>query len=153
MMRKFRFATLLRVRELQEELKAQELGKVQRELALARQEREHLVAEQQRMLEEAARKTRDVFDAAPVVQYFYHERFLSRRLDELDARIAQLRELEEARRQEVAEASKAKRVVQRLREKHQKAMQMEINKIEQMLADEVAVSRVSMRRRTGMDIP
>lgn len=141
--RRFRYQTLLRVRERQEELKAVALGRVRRDIAVAQQERAAIVDEQRFMLEEAGRSTQQPFTAGRVLGYYQYEWHLARRAVEKDASIVQLKREEAERREELQEAMKKRRMVSKLKERHHEALQAELNDIERKQADEAATNRAA----------
>ena len=106
------YDTLLRVRQRQEDLRAQTLAEARRREHLALAERDALAQEQQRMLEEAGTLLTRHFDAADVRRYFQHERHLARLGDDKDIQILEFQAQAEARRlalkheQSAAQASK-----------------------------------------------
>ena len=144
--RAFRYSTLLRVRRLQEEEEAQRLAAIRRELRAALHEREFLAQEQVRMFREAASATKRLFAAANVHLFYIYERHLARRAVETDARIAALRTRESDRRRDLEEATRRKRMIERLEDHHVTALRAEINREDQGISDETAVSRAAHRR-------
>ncbi len=144
--RPFRYDTLLRVRQRQEEIKATSLGSTRRAIRTAEHQRVEIVREQMTMLEEAGKAAEREFDASDVRRYYQYERHLARLAVEKDADLAQLRKVEQDRRAELEEAMKQRRVVERLKERRQRAFLAELNKEEQAFNDEVATNQAAMAR-------
>jgi len=142
------YHTLLRVRERQEDLRAQALAAARRDVAVAEGELAAIQFRQMEALAEAGRRTRDVFDAREVRLYYQFERYLARVADEKDVQVLQLRGVADQRRAELEDAMKRRRIVEKLIERQQRAGQAEIRSEEQKFADEVAGNYTAMVRRT-----
>ncbi len=149
--KQFRYATLLRVRELQENQKAQELAQTRLALQRAAEERQNIEAEQFHTLVEASAATSEQFDASHVGRYYLYERHLARRAVEKDSEIAVLRKQEEQRRRTLEKASRAKHIVERLKERHINELQAFIAGEEQKASDEVAVNRSAAARERSRE--
>lgn len=135
-----RYNTLLRIRKRQEDLSAYALAAARREVHLAQSERRRIAQEQQHTLAQAAEAAQEHFDASDVRRYYQYERHLARLGDSKDAQIRQLEEVAEERRAELEDATKAKRVVEKLVERRMLAYRQELRKLEQKTLDEVATS-------------
>ena len=144
--RPFRLQTLLRVREIEEERRAQELADTRRSISAASKERQFIEQEQVRILAEAAQASKKVFRAADVRGYYSYERHLAQRAVEIDSQLAALQTQEEERRRELEEASKSKRIVERLKDKHREALRNDVNRMEQKISDEVSSSHAAGAR-------
>ena len=138
------YDTLLRVRQRQEDLRAQTLAEARRREHLALAERDALAQEQQRMLEEAGTLLTRHFDAADVRRYFQHERHLARLGDDKDIQILEFQAQAEARRAELEAASKRRRMVERLQERKRAAYRKHLNKLDQQQTDETATTYASL---------
>lgn len=149
--RQFRYDTLLRVRRIEEDQQAQKLGAVRRKVQAAVKERDFIEDEQRRILAEASEHTCQSFDSGDVGRYYLYERHLARRAVEMDAHIAALRREEEKERASLEEASKRKRIVEKLEERHVENLAAGRAKDEQKASDESAVGR-SARRRLGREL-
>lgn len=143
---KFRYDMLLRVRTLQQDIKAQVLGETRRAVQATEQERDDILAMRQQTLEDAAQKAARHIDVRDVYRYYAYERHLARLAVEKDAQLAMLRKQEEAHRLELEEAMKRKKVVERLKDRHDERAQSEQKKSEQRFSDEVANSREARKR-------
>ena len=144
--RRFRYNTLLRVRERQEELKAAALVATRQRRRAAERERAELAAEQLAALRAAGVKARQRFEAAEVRRYYQYERHLAELVDRKDADIVAVHEEEETCRAELEEATKQKRIVERLKERQHAAMLADLNKEEQGFSDEVSLNQAAMTR-------
>ena len=142
-----RFKTLLRVRRRQEDRKAQELSSVHRQIRAAESERGNMERQQIAMLEQAAKLTRQEFDATDIQRYYQYERHLSRLVAEKDAEISELKDEEGEKRLELQEAMKQRRMAERLDERREEAFDDIVRKNSQKLSDEIAVTRAWMKER------
>ncbi len=134
------FDTLLRVRELREGIQGQVMAAARREVFLARGQREDLARQQRRIFEAAARIAQKDFDARDVRRHFQFARHLSRVVDEKDAEIKELEGLAEAERTKLEEAMKARRVVEKLKQRRMNTYLKELGRIEQRALDEIATT-------------
>lgn len=147
------YETLLRVRQRQEDLRAQSLAEVRRREMAAQHERDALGQEQQRMLVEAGSRLTQHFDAADVRRYFQHERHLARLGDDKDAEIRALQALAEERRAALEAASKRRRMVERLQARKQAAYRRHLNKLDQQQTDETATAYAARGLAPGAERP
>ncbi len=138
--------TLLRIRRRQEDLRASALATARREESLARHQHTMLQEEQIWALEKGANKARGEFDAAVVRQYYQYERHLARLSVDKEAEVTRLHRAAEGRRNELEDAMKRRRIIERLRERRQEAWTAELNKAEQILLDEVATNYAARSR-------
>jgi len=90
--------------------------------------------------------TRQEFDARDIRQYYVYERYLARLAVEKDANLAQLRSVEETRRNELEDAMKERRIVERLKERLTDAFLEEVTKEEQKTTDETATNHAALAR-------
>jgi len=144
--RPFRYHTLLRVRERQEDIKAMALAEVRRSIRAAENNRAAIIRDQRRTLEGAGAASKGRFEAAAVHAYYLYERHLAYLAVQQDARIVELRGVEAERRAELEEAMQRKRVVERLRDRQNEAFQAEVVKESQQFIDEVATNQAAMAR-------
>lgn len=135
---RFQYEVLLRIRKRQEDLKAQSLALARREVHVAKEQRIHLGEEQQRALCCAGALAQNIFDAADVRRYYQYERYLARLCDAKDVAIRELERVAESRRQELEHATKSKRIVEKLKERRQRAHHAVLRRKEQQMADELA---------------
>lgn len=152
--RPVQYDVLLRIRKLQEDLRAQSLAEARREVKTAEALRDSLIEQRHSILETASARARERFDPREVALYYQYERFLSRLRDEKEAEIDQLRGIEEVRRSELEDAMKRRRIIEKLRERKWKAFDVGVLKEEQKLSDETATNavariRILERRVTG----
>ena len=143
------FDMLLRVRERQEDIRAQALAVARRDVMTAERQREALVEQQRETFAEAGKRARAEFDAREVRMYYQYERFLARLVDEKDVAIGQFRRVAEERRVELEEAMKRRRIVEKLIERKRRAYAAELRKEEQTFADETAANYAAIARRKG----
>jgi flagellar export protein FliJ len=132
------FETLIRIRQRQEDLKAQALAATRRQIQLAQDAKSSIENQQKEALLRAAELAKASFDASQVRYYFQYERYLARRSDEKDAEIRDLQDQAEVRRLELEEAMKQRRMVEKLQEKKMDVYHHEVRRLEQKLSDEAA---------------
>jgi flagellar export protein FliJ len=147
--RRFRLATVLRVRKRQEDMRAQALAETQSVIQKAQHQRDELTALQRMMLTDADSLTREAFDAADVRRYFQYERHLARRVVDTDAQLAELKGVAEDRRAELEEASQKKKAIERLEDRHRDAVEADARYWDQRSIDEIATGRAYLARRKG----
>ncbi len=143
--RPFRFETLLRVRSLQEDQKAQDLAEVRRQIALNEEQRAGIQREQMRMLREAGERAQEGAEPRDIQRYYHYERYLARLAVEKDATLHELRRTAEERRAELEEAMKKRKVVERIQEKNRAALNAQTLGDEQKLTDEISANRAAMK--------
>lgn len=139
----FQYQTLLRVRKRQEDLCAQALAAVRRERDAAEKTRKDIERDQARMLAEASEATERGGEAGAIRRFYQYERHLADLATRTDARILELRAETDKRRAALEDAMKRRRTIERLEERHDRAVQNVILKNEQALADEAAISQVA----------
>jgi len=110
------YDTLVRIRQLQEDLQAQILAATRYQAMQAEERRNQLQAERRRLLEEAADKAKHSFDAQVIGAYYRYERHLSHLADLEDAELARLHAVAESQRVELEQAMKHRRMVEKLKE-------------------------------------
>jgi flagellar export protein FliJ len=138
-------ATLLRVRRRMEDIKARALAREQREAARLDAERQAMVAEQRRTLDAARVAVGEMFDASEVRRHYQYERYLARCVDAKDAQIRAQARVVAQRRDELTEAMKDRKKIEKLRERKLRVFFQMQRKQEQMLLDEVAVNLAARR--------
>jgi flagellar FliJ protein len=139
------YDTLLRIRQLQQDRRAQDLAQTRRSIQRATETRDALAEQRQRILEEAAKRAEHVFYSKDVGLYYVYERHLWRLRNEKDAEIRQLRLVAEGQRRELEAAMLRKRMVEKLREKKVAAYVAALRKDEQKLMDESATNMAARR--------
>lgn len=144
-----RYTTLLRVRQRQEELKSFALAEVRREIRNLEAQRNEIVAQQRETLAEAGRRMAAQLHADEIQTYYQYERHLARQAVELDARIVELRKLEDQRRFELEEALKSRKMVEKLSERELEAVRSAVQKNEQAVLDETATNQAASRTPHG----
>jgi len=143
------YDTLLRVRQRQEDLRAQALAVALRDVRAAERERAELAERQRQALAAAGVHARDRFNPDQVRLYYQYERHLARRIDEKDASIHAFRGVAERRREELDEAMKRRRIIEKLKERLERAYAAHRVKQEQTLSDEVATNYAAFARGRG----
>ena len=146
--RPFRYGVLLRVRQRQEDIKSLALAEARRAVHFAERQHREIVGQQLAAFSAAGAHAQERFDASDVRRYFAYERHLSRLAVEKDAEIKDLRVQEEKRRGELEEAMKKRRILERLKERKDRAYRYVMGKEEQKRLDEVAVNRAALADRS-----
>ena len=144
--RPVQYDTLLRIRQLQEDLEAQSLAASRREVRRAQQQRAELMEQRHDVLDTAGRRARENPVAGELRAYYQHERRLARLTDEKDAEVAQLGKVAEDKRGELEQAMKQRRIVERLREHRIEAYEAEVRREEQKATDETATTAAARSR-------
>jgi flagellar export protein FliJ len=145
--RPFQYGALLRIRKRQEDLKALALAEARRRVAVACEQRTRIVEEQRRALEHAGTLAHGEFDPSEVRRYYQYERHLARLGDAKEAEIITLTKNAEQRRLELEEASKSKRIMEKLEERHTLAHLTHLRKTEQRISDETATNYAAIERK------
>lgn len=140
------FDTLFRIRQIQQDLRAQDFASAQRQVAAAEQQRSSLSQERLGLLDEAGQRARKRFDAREIRAYYQHERHLARLIDDTDSEIRRLRSVAEERRVELEEAMQRRKMVEKLRERKMNDYLAAIRKDEQKLSDEKATGAAAVAR-------
>ncbi|HPJ98109.1 MAG TPA: flagellar FliJ family protein [Candidatus Hydrogenedentes bacterium] len=140
----FRYDTLLRVRQRQEELKSMALAEMRRAVDFAEQQRAEIVEQQFAALNAAGELAQRQFNASEVRRYFSYERHLARLAVEKDAEIRHLRTQERGRRKELEAAMKRRKMLERLKERLEEAYDYVVNREERKRLDETAVNRAAL---------
>ena len=144
--RGFQYGTLLRVRKRQEDLCAETLAAKRREVAAAQAQRASIGREQERVLLEAGQRARRRFLADDVRRYYLYERHLAQQAVHTDARIVELGREAQARRAELEEAMKRRRILERLQERQDGACRAHLAKDERDREDETAANHEAAAR-------
>lgn len=144
--RPVQYDALLRVRGLQEDLKAQAMAAARMDVERAIQTKSDLIEQRRAVFDAAGRCARGRFDATEVRQYYQYERQVSRLIDDKDAEIARLTVILDQKREELEAAMKQRRMVEKLRERRLQVYEAEMRKEEQRLSDESATSRFAVIR-------
>lgn len=138
------YATLLRVRKRQEDLKAGVFAEAQRNVRRAEAERTEILAYQQRIVYGAERASKALEDPVSVRQYLLFERHLARRSVDKDSEIGTLKHVAEDRRQELETSMKDRRMVERLLERSHEERERRRAEMERKAADEIASIRAAL---------
>ncbi|NIA14320.1 MAG: hypothetical protein GWP08_09575 [Nitrospiraceae bacterium] len=144
--RPVQYDALIRVRQLQEDLRAQAFATAQRQVDWAKSERQALADQRVLTLQAAGERARERFDVCEIRLYYQYERRLARLMDEKDAEIVQLKGVAAERRDELEDAMKRRRMVEKLKDRKMAAYEAEVRKEEQKLVDETATNAAAMRK-------
>lgn len=141
------YETLVRVRKRQEEIKVITLAATRRDISNAEAERAGIAARQREALEQASEIAKSEFDASDVRRYYQYERYLARLAVRKDADIRGLQRKAEGQRRELLEATKKRRISEKLEERTAEAYHDHVLKQAQKQIDEVATNRAAMSQR------
>lgn len=136
-----RYKTLLRVRRLLEEGAAGQFAAVAREKQVAEQRRAELSEQRRALLADTGAQPEYGLDSRDMRMRYAYERHLVRLGMDQDAYIAQIAGRLEAKRVELEEAVKERRMMERLEERAMDAVRVAERKAEQKAHDEIAVMR------------
>lgn len=144
------FATLRRLRKLQEEERARETAQAHQALARGLQLRAALEQARRSALEEAsARMAEPAIDASDMRAYYQYERHLARHIDRQDADNRKLDKNLAEQRRRLNEAAMRRKVVERLAELERERHAREAARQERIRVDEAAVTRALLAEREG----
>lgn len=120
------------------------LAEARRQVRRAQDQRGAIIEEQRRALDHAGDLSQHAFDASDVRRYYQYERHLARLAVAKDAEIRQLEKTAEHKRMELEEATKRKRIMEKLKERHSAAFQACLQKNEQRSLDEAATNYAAL---------
>jgi flagellar FliJ protein len=146
MERRFRLQAVLNYREDLEEALQLELGRLQAEEHVARGRLETLRGESDRTLAATGELLSDARpDMSAVQQGFVYLEALQLRIEALLVELAELAARVEAKRREVVEAMQARKVLEKLKQRHERAYAEWARQAEQRLVDDMTTVRHSRR--------
>ena len=146
MERRFRLQSVLNYRQDLEEALQLELGRRQSEEQVARQHLETLRAESDQTLELTGRMLAEGRpDVDAVRQGFVYLEALQGRIDAQLSELAELAAKIEAKRREVVEAMQARKVLEKLKQRHERAYGEWVRQTEQRLVDDMTTVRHNRR--------
>jgi len=146
MERRFRLQAVLNYRQDLEEALQLELGRLQGEEHVARQRLETLRAESDHTLTATGQMLSEPRpDMGTVQQGFVYLDALQRRIDAQLAELAELAVQVEAKRKEVVEAMQARKVLEKLKQRHDRAYAEWVRQVEQRLVDDMTTVRHNRR--------
>src|SRR2546422_7950323 len=142
MERRFRLQAVLNYRKDLEEALQLELGRRQGEEHVARERLETLRAESDRTLAATGELLSEARpDMSTVQQGFVYLDALQRRIDAQLAELAELAAQVEAKRREVVEAMQARKVLEKLKQRHERAYAEWARQVEQRLVGDMTTVR------------
>lgn len=138
---KFRFKTLHRVRKLEEKTKLRELGALIHELEKLTLAKRLLLEKQdhtRRRLSTASAGKHQVGLAQNGVQWML---FLSEKVEKIDFQIEDMHALIQKKKKEVSVAHRQRKMFDKLKEKHEKKLEIDGRRQEENILNDVAVTR------------
>lgn len=135
------YAMLARVRKQQEDVRARDVARGDRNVRAAMAEGSQLAAMQKAIMIKADNLAETEVDTSKVDGYLQYERHLARLSVEQDAKIRTLRGVVNDLRAELTEAVKKRRIIDRLIERADEALLKRTLKSEQQIMDELASIR------------
>jgi flagellar FliJ protein len=156
-MRRFRFRleTLLRVREQKEKMKQREFAEEVRKVTEVKNEISDIETAADAALDELGKKAKIEFDPREVVDYYRYifnmQRYSASRNRVLDEMMVEY----EKKREELVAASREKRVMENLKDRHFKTWKREATREDQRIMDEIAGTNaaraiIEKREREGL---
>jgi flagellar FliJ protein len=146
MERRFRLQAVLNYRQDLEEALQLELGRLQGEEHVARQRLETLRTEADYTLTATGELlSGPLLDMGTAEQGFVYLDALQRRIDDQLAELAELAQQVEAKRREVVEAMQARKVLEKLKQRHERAYAEWARQVEQRLIDDMTTVRHNRR--------
>ncbi len=132
----FRLESVLKIRTFKAELAKEELNKV----IAFRLEKENQIAENQTQIEQTLTKTKRTTISDFQANYQFKS-FLEEEIKKLEGEVLRILEIEAIRREALAEAMKEQKVIEKLKEKKQEQYRIEMNQLEAIFFDEIAINR------------
>ena len=145
---RFRYDALLLYRKRTLDRLAQELAGLQRELRAEDARRAELEQLERLCIQDFAEHREGELDVFCLRDYQAYMVRLRRIVEALTARIVALREFEDAKRDEVVEASKRKKIVERLKERDKANFEKLLTEKERKFLDEIGNVRAAVQDRT-----
>jgi len=146
-----RYATLLRLRERQEDERAKAFARERATQAALVNDRAHIDARQRALLQAIATMAADRPQPRKLYAAYQYERFLGRTRDARDSAIAKQQEHVDAAREELESAIGERRIMEKLIERTEAARDYAARRREQRLHDEISVMRYARASRLRVD--
>ena len=138
---RFNLQVLLDYRKQIEEGLQIDLSRIQRELANARQALISLQQEKARYEEELSRKETREVNLNESILYRDYLKGMRKKIKEQRDRVATIKIEMDAKQEELLAATKQRKVLEKIKEKHEKEFLDELQKKERAFADEVGIRR------------
>lgn len=132
----FRLESVLKIRTFKSDLAKEELNKV----VAYRLEKERQIFEYKIQIENTLNKTKRTTISDFQANYQYKS-YLEEEIKKLEGEILRILEIEAIRREALAEAMKEQKVIEKLKEKKQEQYRLEMNHIDAIYFDELAINR------------
>jgi len=142
-------ATLLRVRRQMEDLRAMELAAAVRAFENAREQRDRIAAALRENMMERAVAQRQRFHPAAMRHRAQYERHLAQMLDAAESALMEREQEVKARREALLEASRNRKVMEKLDEKVNRMLMADLLWRERRELDDLSAARRGIRRDTG----
>lgn len=146
-----RYGLLRRIRQRQEETRANVFAIAERKLLSAKQELDAIETEQKEVIHRAQDQADTLHEVPKINQYLQYERHLGRVAVQKSEHIGILTLDTDEKRRELQEAVKQRRIIDRLIEKSEQRLNERMKKREQLAMDEIATTRAAALRlaKTG----
>lgn len=141
-----RYGVLGRIRKRQEEVKANILAIAQRRTLAARDQLAAIEREQSDWIRRAHNEASSIADVQRLNSYMQYERHLGRLAIQKSSGILKLEEEVHTKRDDLHEALKQRRMIDRLIERAEDNLQDQMNRLEQRTLDETATIRAAASR-------
>ena len=141
-----RYKSLTRLRQRQEDMKAQLYATAQREVQVAIQERNHLELEQQKILDKTVVSKGDSINKQRQLALQRFERYTAQRIVEKDALIQERTEISKDKHADLKGAMVLRKMMETLSKHTQEEIEKEWERQERYAIDEIATQRVSQSK-------
>ena len=142
-----RYEALTKLRQRQEDMKAQVFSSAERHLRSAQQERDYLEEEQRLLLEQTIVSKGETIDKERQIALHQYERFTARRITEQNAVIQERTAIYNEKQTELKDAMVLRKMMETLCEQAREAIEKEWNRQERYGLDEIATQRAAQNMR------
>lgn len=138
---KFRFATLLKVKKIRNEMAQQALAEAQRAYLALQGERSDCLRKIAGAGDELLSLFEHVVRPGEIEMFYHYQRFLRERVKELDQALEDMAREVEQRREELLKTRREYKAIERLKEIHYERYHIEQERLEMKAIDDMAVTR------------
>jgi len=143
---KFKFATLLNVRKIQENIALQAFSQAQRYLSSLKAMREQVLARRDILRVELMTRMKQGLSATEVKIYYDYISHLEQTIERINENIKIAGQQVEEKRKELLKAKRASKVITRLKEIHQARFDESERKKDMVFLDEIAILKAGGER-------
>ena len=143
---RFKFATLLNVRKIQENMAQQAFSQAQRHLSTLKMLKEQVLAKRKLLQVELMSRMRQGSNSREVKLYYDYLHHLEGSIERIDENIKAAERQVELKREELLKAKRASKAIMRLKEIHQVRFDEAERKQEMKFLDEIAILKAGGER-------